>query len=84
MRFPVQGRFIDRLSMLLTAPKVNSGIQNRWMSYLQQVDGSLAGKVGGALTTLHPLYLKILNAASLNKQSTRLFKCLHTDIDTLA
>ena len=60
MRLFVQGRFIDRLSMLLTAPKVNSGIQNRWMLYLQQVDGSLASKVGGALATLHPLHPQTL------------------------
>ena len=44
-----QGRFLDRLSMLLTAPKVNQGIQSRWLSYLQQVDGSLAAKVGAVL-----------------------------------
>jgi len=34
------------LTGLLTAPKVNKGIQGRWLSYLQQMDGGLAAKVG--------------------------------------
>ncbi|KAK9840805.1 hypothetical protein WJX81_005942 [Elliptochloris bilobata] len=51
---PRQGRFINRLSMLLTAPNVNKGIQDRWMSYLQQVDVSLASKVGANITAAGP------------------------------
>ncbi|KAK9840788.1 hypothetical protein WJX81_004808 [Elliptochloris bilobata] len=51
---PRQGRFINRLTDLLTAPKVNKGIQDRWMSYLQQVDGSLASKVGAILAAAGP------------------------------
>lgn len=41
----LQGRFIKRVSGLLTSPNVTQAIVSRWQSYLQQIDGDLASKV---------------------------------------
>jgi len=43
-RLRPQARYVARVTGLLIAPKVNAGIQGRWLSYLQQMDGGLAAK----------------------------------------
>ncbi len=48
-----QGRYVARVTGLLTAPKVNAGIQGRWLSYLQQMDGGLAAKARRPRPRLH-------------------------------
>lgn len=41
----LQARFVKRVGGLLSAPMNTAGIVSRWMSYLQQMDGSLAAQV---------------------------------------
>lgn len=47
-----QGRFVMRLSKLLSAPSVTNGIVSRWMSYLQQMDSNLASQVSNGVASM--------------------------------
>lgn len=65
-----QARFVKRLSGLLSSPMVTDGIVARWMSYLQQMDSSLASQVIPLPVCLLQL---LINRWSLLEASDRVY-----------